>query len=103
MDPKRFDTLTKLLSTKGPRRGLLRVLAAVPLAGGVVALFDQAGVQGFENRHGKHGQRGKDKEGRDDKGRDGKDSKSRDKHKRTICKADSRATTCNRRCGKVRN
>ena len=41
MDPVRFDTLAKSLSRTGTRRALLRLLAAVPVAGGLLPLLAQ--------------------------------------------------------------
>src|SRR5215213_12021869 len=42
MDPRRFDTLARTLAAAGTRRGLLRLLAALPLGVAVVSLFDDA-------------------------------------------------------------
>jgi hypothetical protein len=39
MDPVRFDTMTKSLSTAGTRRGLVRLLAALPLGLTLTAVF----------------------------------------------------------------
>src|SRR5215212_4557650 len=38
MDVNRFDTMSKMLSTDSTRRGLLRIVAATPLAGMLTAL-----------------------------------------------------------------
>jgi hypothetical protein len=60
MDPVRFDTLVKSLSTTGTRRTLVRLLAALPLAGAVAVLRGDApaqangfvaGVGGHSHRH----------------------------------------------------
>jgi len=44
VDPQRFDTIVKSLSRSGTRRGLVRVLAALPLgvAGSVPARRDRS-------------------------------------------------------------
>jgi hypothetical protein len=42
MDSDRFDRLAKSLSTTGTRRALLRLLATVPVAGGLLALLAPA-------------------------------------------------------------
>ena len=39
MDPVRFDTLTKSLSTPGTRRGIVLLIAALPLAGSLTGLL----------------------------------------------------------------
>ena len=46
MDPLRFDALAKSLSTSGTRRGVGRLLAALPLAAGVAPWFTAAAVEG---------------------------------------------------------
>jgi len=43
MDPVRFDTLVKSLSTPGTRRAVVRLLAALPLAG-ALAMFAPGGA-----------------------------------------------------------
>jgi hypothetical protein len=83
MDPQRFDTLAKTLSTSGTRRGLLRLLAAVPVASGLLTRLEPEDAQG----------RGED--GRD--GKDGKDGRNRG------CNPESRSRTCRGKCGPVKN
>jgi hypothetical protein len=46
MAGSRLDYLVRALLHGGSRRGLLRLLAAIPLAGGLVTLRDAQGVQG---------------------------------------------------------
>ena len=46
LDPTRIDTLAKSLSTSGTRRGVGRLLAALPLAAGLASWFTPAAVQG---------------------------------------------------------
>jgi hypothetical protein len=55
MDGPRFDRLAKTLSTSGTRRALLRLLAAVPIAGGLLTVLHQEAVQAGKGKHGKHG------------------------------------------------
>jgi hypothetical protein len=60
MDPVRFDRLTKSRSSTDIRRALLRLQAAVPVTGGVLPLFEKAGVaekrsRGGKGKDGKHG------------------------------------------------
>ena len=83
MDPVRFDTLIKTLSTAGTRRALLRLLTAVPVAGGLLALGDPEALAGKHGKDGKHGrganggQGGKGGHGgKGGKGRKGKSGRS---------------------------
>src|SRR4051794_6662024 len=103
MDPQRFDTLVKSLSAAGTRRGMLRLLAAVPVAGGLVALLaPEEGAGKDATRHQK-GSGGQDAKGRDAKGqvgKDGKAGKTRDTHHITLCRPESKTKTCKRKCGK---
>jgi hypothetical protein len=100
MDPVRFDTLIKTLSSTGTRRGLLRLLAAVPVAGGLLALGNPASVA----RKGDKGrQRGKDGKHGKSRSRDGKAGRSRDGKAGTICRSESKAKACAGKCGTVRN
>ena len=55
MDSDRFDTLARTLSTTGTHRGPLRLLAAVPVAGGLLALGDPEALAGKNGKDGKHG------------------------------------------------
>ena len=95
MDSVHFDTLVKALAQPGTRRSLLRVLAAVPMATGLLTLREPDEVQGRGRRRGKPGQDGKDGTSRDGKRGNG--------GSRTRCRAESRAKTCKGRCGKVKN
>src|SRR5215216_6739946 len=49
MDPRRFDSLTRSLTGTGTRRGLLRLLAAVPVAGAVLSLVAAEDAAGRGN------------------------------------------------------
>jgi hypothetical protein len=93
MDPQRFDTLVRAFSSPGTRRGLLRLLAAVPVAAGLLTLRESDLVQVRERTRGQDG-----------RSRHGKRGRSRDHgRRRTICTAESRATTCKDTCGTVKN
>jgi hypothetical protein len=63
MDPVRFDTLARTLSTTGTRRTLLRLLAAMSVACGVFALLEETTIAGNGHKGGKgkshHGHKGK--------------------------------------------
>ena len=50
MDANGFDTLARTLSTRGSRSALVRLLTAVPVAGGLLTLLDQAGVAGKDDK-----------------------------------------------------
>jgi len=52
MDPHRFDRLARTVSTTGTRRGLLRLLAAVPVVGTVVTLREPAATRGKRKKGG---------------------------------------------------
>lgn len=90
MDAGSFDHLTRHLAAPGARRAVLRMLAALPLAGGLAALFAEDDVEAAgrrmrrKKRH-KHG-----------RGR-------RRRRKRRTCRAKSRAKTCAGRCGIIKN
>src|SRR5688500_15347579 len=75
MDPVRFDTVVKTLSSSGTRRGLLRLLAAVPVAGGLLALIDPEAVAGKNGKNGRGANGGKG--GKGGHGGKGKSSKGR--------------------------
>jgi hypothetical protein len=66
MDRPRFDSLIKTLVTPGTRHGLVCLLAAVPLAGGLLPVLGPAVVAGNDGKNGKNGNGGRG--GKDGKG-----------------------------------
>src|SRR5918996_1311582 len=90
MDGRHFDALTRTLTEAGSRRGLLGLLAALPVLGGLFALLDRDEVDAKGRRkrrkkrhkHGKGRHRGK---------------------KQPKCKPKSTAQTCAGKCGPVKN
>jgi hypothetical protein len=91
MDANRFDYLTLALSEAGTRRGLLGLLATLPVLGGLVVLLD------FDEVDGKGRRKRRKKRHKHGKGRD------KGKHKKQKCKPRSRTTTCSGKCGPVKN
>lgn len=81
MHANRFDCLTKTIVAVGSRRGLLRLVVALPLAGTLASLFDEPETDAAGRRHRRkkthHHQRGKGKRNRKGKQK-GKD-KGKDK------------------------
>ena len=66
MDSRRFDALTRTVSTSDTRRGVLRLLAGLPLAGVLAALVpaeSEAGRRHRRNAHHRH-RTGDDKDNR---------------------------------------
>ncbi len=88
MDAKHFDTLARAFSEAGSRRGLLSLLAAVPVLGGLLALLDPDEADARRRR-----KRRKKRH---------KHRKGRHKHKKS-CKPKSKTTTCAGKCGEVKN
>jgi hypothetical protein len=92
MDASHFDELIRSL-TSGPRRGVLGVLAAAPLLGGLLAVLDPAEgeAKGQRKRHKKPHHHSKHTGNR------------AGKKKKRRCKPNSKATTCAGTCGSVKN
>jgi hypothetical protein len=88
MDSRHFDALTRHLTEVGTRRGLLGVLATLPVLGGLFALLDldDGGAQGRRRRRKKRHKHGRGR---------------RKRH--THCKANSKVKTCAGKCGIVTN
>jgi hypothetical protein len=90
MDANRFDRLTRALSEAGTRRGLLGLLATLPIMGGLLALLDQDETVARGRRHRRRVKRHKH-------------GKGRRKHHKKKCKPKSKAKTCAGKCGPVKN
>lgn len=90
MDARHFDALTRTLTDGGTRRALLSLLAALPIPGGLVALFDLDATEAKGRR-----------KRRKKRHKHGKGNGRRRKTRR--CKAPSRAKTCANRCGIIKN
>lgn len=90
MEPRHFDRLTRALSEASSRRGLVRLLSAVPVAGGLLAVLDpeEAEAKGRRKRRKKRHKHGK--------------GRHKGKRKRS-CKPEARTKTCTGRCGPVKN
>jgi hypothetical protein len=92
MDARTFDRLARSLTEAGTRRGLLGLLATLPLLGGLLALFrdvDETDAKGRRKRRKKPHKHGKGN-GRHRKGK-------------RKCKPLARTTVCAGKCGKVKN
>jgi hypothetical protein len=81
VDAAQFDRLVQSLGAPSPRRRLLRLLAAVPVAGGLLALLAPEAVVGKNGKNGKGGKGGKGhkghKGGKGGKGGKGKGDKGK--------------------------
>jgi hypothetical protein len=93
LDALNFDRLSKALVSGGTRRGVLRLLAALPI--GAVLLpptgEEDADAHGRRKRRKKRHKHGKGR-------RRGKGNK-----KKQRCRAEPKATTCQGKCGTVKN
>ncbi len=89
MDARHFDRLTRILTEAGSRRGLLGLLTALPVLGGIFALLDpdELDAKGRRKRRKKRHKHGK--------------GRRRKHHKK--CQAESKAKTCSGTCGSVTN
>lgn len=97
MDGRHFDHLARMLSEAGTRRGLLGLLSALPVLGGLLALFDPEPAEA-KGRRKRRKKRRKRRKGRDkDKG------KKQHKNKKQRCKPHARTRTCAGQCGVVKN
>jgi hypothetical protein len=94
MDHDAFDTFARTLSETGSRRGVLGLLATLPVLGGLCAFLtdaDETGAKGRRKRRKKpHHHRKKTGN------RSGNTKKRR-------CKPESKAKTCSGTCGSVKN
>jgi hypothetical protein len=91
MDSRRFDSLVRALGEAGTRRGLLGLLATLPVLSGLFALLDheETDAKGRRKRRKKRHKHGK--------------GRHKGKHKKPKCKPHSKAKTCAGKCGPVRN
>jgi hypothetical protein len=92
MDAHRFDLLTKVLSARGARRGLIGLLASLPVIGGLAGL--DPGDETVEAKGRRKRRKKKHKHGR---------PRSHGKRKKKKCKPKSLAKTCEGKCGSVKN
>jgi hypothetical protein len=107
MDAAGFDRLTKVVSRTGTRRGLVRLLAAVPFGVALAALLGDGPEalakkhkQQTDDDHGSSHRRHRRKA--EHRHQTGKDKENRT-GKRNRCKSKSDAKTCAGTCGTVRN
>ena len=98
MDARHFDHLARSLSAASPRRGLLALLAALPVLGGLLALLDPDEAEARKNRR-KNRRKTRKKPHKRAKRR----RQKRKQRKKQKCKAKSRARICANRCGMVKN
>jgi hypothetical protein len=91
MDARRFDVLTRTLSSPDTRRRVLGVLASAPLLGGLVTFLDQDEAEGRKRR-----ERRKDRHRR-------RKGKADSKRRKRRCKPKRKAKVCAGRCGVVKN
>jgi hypothetical protein len=107
MDPVRFDSLVKLLSTAGTRRRLVRLLAALPLGMALGSLVDdRPGATAEDDDHGSSHRRRRRKTRnarQSGNNKDNRKGKRKGKESRAGCTPESRARTCAGRCGPVIN
>jgi hypothetical protein len=92
MDARHFDTLARSLTEAGTRRGLLGLLATLPVLGSLVARldFDEVDAKGRRKRRKKRHKHGKGN-GRHRMGK-----------RKPKCKDQSNARTCANHCGVVK-
>ncbi|MCA9877205.1 MAG: hypothetical protein KC442_05475 [Thermomicrobiales bacterium] len=88
MDANHFDALTRCLTSGGPRRRVLRLLAATPVVGGALALLPGDALAKDRRRRRKLRHKRRHNAG----GRQGK-----------RCRKKSTATVCAGQCGLVKN
>jgi hypothetical protein len=84
MDASRFDTLSKMVGTTDTRRGLLRLLAQLPLSAGLAALLGEgpdAGARKDPERGSSHRRHRRKARHRHDPGDDKDKNKRKDKRK----------------------
>jgi len=113
MDSEQFDGISRSLATLGTRRGIMRLLGALPLVGVLMTVRDDEQVGATphrKSRHGTHRDQGEithDERHQprvSDEGK-GKHKGKRKKRRKTPagCVPQSAAQTCAGRCGQVPN
>lgn len=113
MDSVCFDTLTKALAAAGTRRRLVSLLAALPLAGALAAVLDEASASTAKGRRTKRKKAHHNSKAHHERTlaaqKRGKKKKSRKKKDTTplpsppTCQPESPATTCAGKCATVSN
>jgi hypothetical protein len=107
MDPTRFDRLARTLAAAGTRRGLVRILAALPLGVTLGALRGEGPEASAEDDdHGSSGRRHRRKaKHRHQTGnnKEHRKGKRKGQGKRPGCTSESRAKTCAGKCATVIN
>jgi hypothetical protein len=101
MDPVRFDTLVKSLSTPATRRWLVRQFVGLSLAGVVAVLLGHETAQADGSGAFVGGHRHRRRAHHRHRSRSHKHHRRRDKSEG--CRAQSRAKTCTGVCGMVEN
>src|SRR5688500_15994810 len=102
MDLHRFDDLATALAVPDSRRRLLGLLAALPMAVGLLGILSLDDVEGKDRRRRRkqrHKQRGSNR--RHPK-RDGK-RKGKGRDEQPPCTAEPKSATCDDQCGEVRD
>src|SRR5215217_5369232 len=117
MDATGFDRLTRSLSRSGTRRGLLHLVAALPLSGALGALLTDASA-GKGRREKRKARHHHDQNTRQDQRDDAHQQREHQQHKAQQkrekrreknatpdpgCQPASKAQTCNGQCATVRN
>ncbi len=91
MDATRFDRFVRALTAAGSRRRVLALLAALPMAGGLIAFEDDAATakNRRKRRRGRHRRRTRKQQGA--------------RQRKKACKPHARERVCADKCGEVKN
>jgi hypothetical protein len=103
VDPVRFDSLVKSLSTNGTRRGLVQVLAALPLGVALTFVLSERPEAAEDDDHGSSHRRHRRKARHRHQTGNNKEHRKGQRTGRKPCRPESRAKTCAGRCSTVRN
>jgi hypothetical protein len=108
MDSDRFDAFSRSLATGSTRRGMVRLLSALPLLGVLLSVADEEGEakrhrasHHARKHHGQQHQR--DRAGKHAPVHDRQNARKKKKKHKRRCTPQSDAQTCAGRCGKVPN